>query len=144
MDLDPGPELSPEAVNLQFEADAALAGAEPEALTDTGLPPPAPVDAAEEFRKALKMPMLLNQHVLMAQWNINDETRTELTDATAECLAQLFPDGLGGKYACWFRLLACSGIIVVNGMATNGGKLPGFGPKPDPDPTPEHGQAQAA
>jgi hypothetical protein len=144
MDLDSTPELSPEAVNLQFEADAAIAGAEPEALTDTGLPPPAPVDAAEEFRKALKMPMLLNQRVLMAQWNINDELRDELTEATAECLAQLFPDGMGGQYACWFRLLGCSGIIVVGGMASNGGKFPGFGPKRDPDPTPENGFAQAA
>ena len=144
MDLDPGPELSPEAVNLHLEANAAIAGAEPEALTETGLPPPAPIDSAEEFRKALKMPMMLNQHVLMAQWNITDEVRDEMTEATAECLAQLFPDGMGGKYACWFRLLACGGIIVVNGIASNGGKLPGFGPKKDPDPTPENGLAQAA
>jgi hypothetical protein len=143
MDLNPEPELSPEAINLHLEADSALAGVEepPPLGTD---PTAAPVDPVAEFRSALKMPMLLNQHVLMAQWNITDEVRTEMTEATSECLAQLFPDGMGGKYACWFRLLACGGIIVVNGIASNGGKLPGFGPKPNPDPTPEHGTAQAA
>jgi len=144
MDLDAGSELSPQAVNLTLEANAAIAAAEPEALTETGLPPPAPIDAAAEFRAALKPVMLLNQHVLMAQWNINDELRDELTEATAECMAQLFPDGLGGKYACWFRLIGCSGIIVATGIASNGGKLPGFGPKKDPDLTPEHGTAAPA
>jgi hypothetical protein len=143
MDLNPGPELTPEAINLHLEADSALAGIiEP--------PPPGsepaapPVDAAEEFRKALKPLMLLNQHVLMAQWNITDEVRIEFHESTAECLAQLFPDGLGGKYACWFRLLGCSGMIVATGIASNGFKIPGFGPKKDPDPTPEHGLAAAA
>jgi len=144
MDLDSGPELSPEAVNLTLEANAAIAGAEPEALTETGLPPPAPIDAGAEFRAALKMPLMLVQHAVMPQWGITDEVRTELTEASAECMAQLFPDGMGGKYACWFRLVACCGIIVVGGIANNGGKMPGFGPKADPDPTPEHGTAAPA
>lgn len=144
MDLNSGPELSPEAVNLTLEANAAIAGAEPEALTETGLPPPEPVDAAAEFRAALKMPLMLVQHAVMPQWGITDEVRVEMTEASAECMAQLFPDGMGGKYACWFRLLACSGIIVVNGIAGNGGKLPGFGPKKDETQTLEHGEATPA
>lgn len=143
MDLDSGPELSPEAINLHLEADSAIAGlVEP---PPPGAEPAAPpVDPVAEFRAALKPVMLLNQHVLMAQWNITDELRTELTEATAECMAQLFPDGMGGKYACWFRLIGCSGIIVASGIASNGGKLPGFGPKRDADPNPEHGLAAPA
>lgn len=144
MDLDSAPELSPEAVNLQFEADAAIAGAEPAALTDTGLPPPDPVDAPKQFREALHLPTMFVQHAVLPQWGITDEFRLEWTAATAECLAQLFPDGMGGKYACWFRLLACSSIIVATGIAQNGGKLPGLGPKKADDSTLEHGLAQAA
>ena len=71
--------------------------------------------------------------------------RFEPSHVTAECLAQLFPDGVQGKYACWFRLMACTGVIVVNGIAQNGGKLPGIGPKKAPEPgTPEHGSATPA
>lgn len=141
---EPVPELSPEAVNLQLEADAAIAGADPAALTETGLPPPPPVDAADQFRKALHLPTMFVQAAVLPQWGITDEFRQEWTEATAECLAQLFPDGVGGKYACWFRLLACSGIIVVNGIAKNGGKLPGLGPKREDESVLEHGAASPA
>jgi len=144
MDLDPAPELSPEAVNLQLEADAAIAGAEPEALTDTGLPPPEPVDAAKSFREALHLPTMFVQHAVLPQWGITDEFRQEWTAATAECLAQLFPDGMGGKYACWFRLLACSSVIVATGIAKNDGKLPGLGPKKEEPSALEHGSATPA
>jgi hypothetical protein len=145
MDLDSTPELSPEAVNLQLEADAAIAGAEPAALTDIGLPPPAPIDAEAEFKIVLDGPLKLAEVIVLPQWGITTEEHTELTASLSMCLAQLFPDGINGKYACWFRLIACSGLIVVTRAAQNGGKLPGIGPKkPDPDPTPVHGQALAA
>lgn len=117
--LDPG---------LIAEADAAIATAEPEALTETGLPPQAPVDAAKEFREVLHMPAMFVQTAVLPQWGITDEFRKEWTEASAECLAQLFPDGVTGKYACWFRLIACTGFIVGNAFASNGGKLPGIGP----------------
>jgi len=137
--------LSNEAADLLLEADAALAGAEPEALTDTGLPPPPPVDAEKDFREVLQLPALFLQHSVLPQWGIKDEYRDEFTAATAQCLAQLFPDGMNGKYACWFRLLGCTGFIVVNGIAQNGGKLPGIGPKKSPDAeAPEHGAATPA
>lgn len=136
--------LSNEAADLLLEANAALAGAEPEALSETGLPPPPPIDAEKEFREVLLAPAMFVQHAVLPQWGIEDQYRDEFTAATAQCMAQLFPDGMQGKYACWFRLFACSTIIVVNGIAQNGGKLPGIGPKKSPDPTPEHGAASPA
>jgi len=137
--------LSPQAADLLLEANAALAGAEPEALTDDGLPPPEPIDAAKGFREVLHLPAMFLQRGVLPQWGIEDQYRDEFTAATAECLAQLFPDGINGKYACWFRLLGCTGFIVVNGIAQNGGKLPGIGPKKAPEPvTPEHGAATPA
>lgn len=137
--------LSSEAADLLLEANAALEGAEPEALTDNGLPPPEPIDAAKEFREVLHLPVMFVSAAVLPQWGITDEFRKEWTEASAECLAQLFPDGVGGKYACWFRLIACTGIIAVNGIAQNGGKLPGIGPKKAPDSgAPEHGAATPA
>lgn len=137
--------LSNEAADLLLEANAALEGAEPEALTDNGLPPPEPIDAAKEFREVLHLPVMFVSAAVLPQWGITDEFRKEWTEASAECLAQLFPDGVGGKYACWFRLIACTGIIAVNGIAQNGGKLPGIGPKKSPDlAAPEHGAASPA
>lgn len=137
--------LSNEAADLLLEANAAIAGAEPEALTLDGLPPPPPVDAAKEFREVLHLPVMFVNRAVLPQWGITDEYQTEWTAATAECLAQLFPDGINGKYACWFRLLACTGVIVVNGITQNGGKLPGLGPKKAPETSgAEHGPATPA
>jgi hypothetical protein len=137
--------LSNEAADLLLEANAALAGAEPEALTQDGLPPPEPIDAAKEFREVLHLPVMFVTGAVLPQWGITEEFRKEWTEASAECLAQLFPDGVGGKYACWFRLIACTGIIAAHGIAQNGGKLPGIGPKKAPDSgAPEHGAATPA
>lgn len=129
---------------LLSEANAAIETAEPEALTETGAPPPDPVDAAKQFRDVLHMPVMFVQAAVLPQWGITDEFRKEWTEATAECLAQLFPDGVGGKYACWFRLIGCTAIIAANGIAQNGGKLPGIGPKKEERVALEHGTATAA
>lgn len=137
--------LSNLAADLLLEANAAIGTAEPEALTPDGLPPPEPIDAAKGFREVLHLPVMFVSAAVLPQYNITEEFRTEWTAASAECLAQLFPDGINGKYGCWFRLIACSGMIVVNGIAQNGGKLPGIGPKKAPEPdTPEHGRATPA
>jgi hypothetical protein len=149
-DMSDQPEFIPDAnaapadVSLLAEADAAIATAEPEALTETGLPPPDPIDAAKEFREVLHLPVLFVSTAVLPQWNITEEFRKEWTEASAECLAQLFPDGFGGKYACWFRLITCTGIIVGHGIAHNGGKLPGIGPKREKPTVLEHGTASPA
>jgi len=140
-----GPELSPEAINLKLEADAAIGGLPPE--SGPGIDPgPPPVDAETEFRNVLVLPIKAVSRFVLPQWEIQPEEETEFTEATAQCLAQLFPDGVNGKYACWFRLIACSGMIVAMRIAQNGGTLPGIGPKsPDPKPGAANGAtAQAA
>lgn len=128
---------------LQAEADAAIAGADPSALTETGAPPPDPVDAAEQFRKTLGFPVEILVRGVIPQWGIDDASKQELVESAAECLAQLFPDGVGGKYACWFRLINCTGFIVASAAVKNGGKLP-IGPKREPVETLEHGTATPA
>jgi len=146
-DLDSTPAEAPTEADpgLLAEANAAMATAEPAALTETGAPPPPPVDAAKEFRDVLHLPVMFVSSAVLPQWGITDEFRKEWTEASAECLAQLFPDGIGGKYACWFRLLACTGLIVMTGIANNGGKLPGIGPKkPERPASLEHGTATPA
>ena len=142
MDQDQAPELSPEAINLQLEANAALAGVPPEPAAIGAETAP---DPEAEFREVLRMPVMFVHKVVLPQWGIADEYREEWNSALAQCLAQLFPDGINGKYACWFRLLACSGVIVVNAIATNGGSLPPLGPPADPEATSPNGPvAQAA
>jgi len=143
MDQDMGPELSPEAINLQLEANAALAGLPPEPPPIGAPAAPPAMDPETEFREVLRLPVMFVQNAVLPQWGITDEFREEWNTALAQCLTQLFPDGINGKYACWFRLLACSGVIVVNALATNGGKLPGLGPK-RPDPEPEGGAVAPA
>lgn len=136
---------APADASLMAEADAAIATADPSALTETGAPPPEPVDAAAEFRAVLHLPVMFVSEGVLPQWGITEEFRKEWTEASAECLAQLFPDGVGGKYACWFRLIACTGIIAANGIAKNGGKIPGLGPKRAERPEVlEHGTATQA
>ncbi len=141
-------EQSPEGAapaELLAEADAALAGAAPEALTADGQPPPPIVDATAEFRMVLTGPISLATVFVLPQWEITDDERTELTESMSMCFAQLFPDGINGKYACWFRLVACSGIIVATRFAKGGGKLPGIGPKKaERIAAPEHGPASPA
>ncbi len=144
---DPAAGASPDlatAAELQAEADAALSLVDPVAGAGLVQELAPPVDAAKEFREVLHLPVMFVSSAVLPQWNITDEFRTEWTEATAECLAQLFPDGLNGKYACWFRLIAATGVIAVNGIAKNGGKLPGIGRPPQVIEAPEHGSASPA
>jgi hypothetical protein len=62
--------------------------------------------------------------VVFPAWQIRPEEQTEISGALAECLEQVFPGGLGGRYACWIRLLVACGAITVSRVAMNGGKLP--------------------
>ena len=130
---------------LVLEADAAVADLPPDPITETGEPVAPPVDAEKEFRDVLRMPVMFVQRAVLPQWGITDEYRDEFAEATAQCLAQLFPDGINGKYACWFRLLAVSGVITVSAIAQNEGKLPGIGPKVEKVKTgAENGEATRA
>jgi len=146
---DPAPPLGTETLRLAAEADAVLSMApEDPALGAPGEPAPgaAPlIDPVESFRPVVTGLVGITCVTVLPQWELNDQERGELSESMSMCLAQLFPDGLDGKYACWFRLVACLGVITVDRAVKNGGKLPGIGPKkPAAEPAPEHAAAQAA
>lgn len=69
--------------------------------------------------------------VLLPQWELTEAERKELAESLGQCLDQLFPGGLDGKYACWVRLVVTCGGIAA-GRVMQHGRLPGFGPKPLP------------
>jgi hypothetical protein len=71
------------------------------------------------------------------QWQLTEPELTELGGALGECLDQLFPGGMGGRYACWLRLVAVSAMICATRAGAGG--LPPIGPRqpePEPDPAP--------
>lgn len=144
MDHESPPALSEEAVSLQLEADAAIAGAPPEPAI-AGELVATPIDAAASFRPVITGVVGMTSAAVLPQWELSEEEKGEFSESLSLCFAALFPDGLDGKYACWFRLVAVTGVVIVDRAAKHGGKLPGIGPKrPDPEPTPEHGHATPA
>jgi hypothetical protein len=62
--------------------------------------------------------------VVLPAWRIQPAEQRPVSEALAECLEQVFPGGIEGKYACWVRLLVACGAITVSRVATNGGRLP--------------------
>ena len=120
---------------LEAEANAALAGAPPEALdspVSSGgdlVLGPVQESHVEEWRVFMGHTVGVVSVVALPQWELTDGERRELAESLAGCLDQMFPGGLDGKYACWFRLVAAAGGIAVVRIASNGGKLPGFGPR---------------
>ena len=149
LNMDEPKTLDAETLRLAAEADAVLSSApEDPVLGQPGEPAPgAPplVDPVESFRPVVTGLVGITSVTVLPQWDLTDQERGELSESMSMCLAQLFPDGLDGKYACWFRLVACVGIITVDRAVKHGGKLPGIGPKKaDPEPTPAHAAAQAA
>jgi hypothetical protein len=82
--------------------------------------------------------------VVLPAWEIRkDDEQEPLAAAMAECMEQIFPGGIDGKYGCWVRLITVCGAITVSRVATNGGKLPplflpkGATTRPTPAPTPQ-------
>lgn len=116
---------------LEREAAAATASAPPDLTIDTRTPPPAvPTEAPAiaTWRMYTGPAMQLVKGLVLPQWNLTPEELLELAEALAQILALHFPDGLDGKYAGYFRLLACSSYIVATRYAAGGGKLPPLGP----------------
>ena len=77
--------------------------------------------------------------VVLPAWQIQPTEQRPVAEALAECLEQVFPGGIEGKYACWVRLIVACGAITVSRVATNNGKLPPLFvakalPKPAPAP----------
>lgn len=62
--------------------------------------------------------------VVLPAWEITPAEQGEISPALAECLEQLFPGGINGRYACWLRLVLCCGGIAVSRAVQNGGRMP--------------------
>jgi len=138
---------------LEAEATAALAGAPVEApAIGAEVAGAAPVDHLPEWQMFMGHTVGVVSVVALPQWELTEGEKRELSESLAGCLNQLFPGGLDGKYACWFRLVAAAGGITVVRLAQNGGKLPGFGPRrktdddgePQPQPAPREQVAYVA
>jgi hypothetical protein len=117
---------------LEAEVDAALAAAPdaellaaPGAAADQG--PTADQVASWSMYTGAASSLLAN--LLLPQWELSQAETTEVGESLAMILALHFPGGIEGKYAGYFRLIACTGIIVATRAAANGGKLPPIGPR---------------
>jgi len=120
------------AAQLEAEANAAIATAPldtVEAPEVTGALVPMEESHVEEWKVFMGHTVGVVAVVALPQWELTGDEKRELSESLAGCLDQLFPGGLDGKYACWFRLVAAAGGITVVRLAQNGGKLPGFGPR---------------
>ncbi len=122
------PAPTPENAALEAELAAAMAGA-PSDGAPLAPEAPAPVDPVANWRAFVTPTTAMIATGILPQWEISQAEQQGFSDALSECLAQLFPDGLDGKYACWFRLVAVTGGVVAVRAMQNGGKLPGIGPK---------------
>jgi hypothetical protein len=64
--------------------------------------------------------------VVLPAWQINNTEQGEISEALGQCLEQLFPGGVNGKYACWVRLVFCCGAITVSRVQQHGRVPPLF------------------
>lgn len=142
--------MTDETAHLEAEATAAMAGAplEGEVLPPTGATAPTPEETEEaqihEWESILLLPLSMIDRILLPQWNLTDVEKTEFRQAMAQCLNQLFPGGINGRWGCWLRLAGCSGLIVAVRAAENGGKLPAIGPKRSEEESDPNAPAPAA
>lgn len=75
--------------------------------------------------------------VVLPAWQINNVEQGEISEALGQCLEQMFPGGVNGKYACWVRLVFCCGAITVSRVQQHGRLPPLFLPTVQPaKPTP--------
>lgn len=121
-------EISVDEARLQAEADAALASAPLEDATFGAEGAPVAPEAAESWRPLVQGVVPMLRIVVFPQWNITDDEANEFTESLTQCMDQLFPGGMAGKYACWVRLMACCGGIVASRVIERG-ELPPLGPK---------------
>lgn len=120
------------ATGLAAEAAAALPG-------DTGGAVTA-VDSSGSWAQLTPHLTTITCAVVLPQWKISTEEQHEVSGALGQCMEQLFPGGIDGKYACWVRLIAACGAITISRAQQPGGLPPLFmnkrRPKPEPPPAP--------
>jgi hypothetical protein len=125
-----GPGLEPDglvggAVRLEAEVEAAAAGI-PGLDPATGQVQLDPALANPNGQWSALTPPTVEVlcAVVLPAWQIQPGEQRPVAEALAECLEQVFPGGIEGKYACWVRLMVACGAITVSRVATNNGKLP--------------------
>jgi hypothetical protein len=121
----------PKDPTVEAEIAAALSDAPPDPLANPAPGPEAPPQPPpeEQWRPFMGHAVTLTDRLILPQWDLSDEEKTELRESLCGCLAQLFPDGPNGKYACWFRLAAVALIIPTTRYVDGGGRLPPLGPR---------------
>ena len=117
-------DVSIDEARLTAEADAAIAAVPVDPLTAGAPVAPVPESWAPLIQGMT--PML--RIAVFPQWNISEDEAREFSEALGQCLDQVFPGGLAGPYACWVRLMACTGGIVAMRVIQHG-KLPPIGPR---------------
>jgi len=115
-------EINPDS--LASEADLALANLDPMPGVDQVAEPVIP----ESWSPVVHSLMPIIRMKVVPQWKVGADEQKEFSEALSQCLDQIFPGGISGKYACWFRLFAATGLIVIANMDEDTNKLPPFGP----------------
>lgn len=120
-----------ESVGLVGGADGLIAEVEAAAATAPNLDPtgqpaldPALANPNGQWSALTPPTVEVLCAVVLPAWRIQPAEQRPVSEALAECLEQVFPGGIEGKYACWVRLLVACGAITVSRVATNGGRLP--------------------
>lgn len=114
---------SPERLIAEVQAAAASA---PIADPITGQPQidQAATDPAGEWSALTPHIVTVACGVVLPRWEIPPTEQTEVAESMGQCLEQLFPGGIEGRYACWVRLVMACGAITISTAHRHGGKLP--------------------
>ena len=115
--------LAPDELGrLTAETDAALAGA-PADPTDPAQPAGEPEPEMAPWSALTPALVHVGAVVVFPAWEIVDAEQGEIAGALGECMEQLFPGGIEGRYACWVRLIAAFGAITISRVQKHG-RLP--------------------
>lgn len=132
------------ADRLIAEAEAAAAGA-PVIDPATGQAATAePINVSGQWSMLTPPVVEIGCGVVLPAWQIGPVEQRCIAEPLAECLEQVFPGGIEGKYACWVRLITACGAITVSRVQANGGKLPRIGPNFRPESAPKSNGADGS
>jgi hypothetical protein len=113
---------------LSAEAAAVLAEAEPvpvDPVEGQGAPV---ATAAQSWQPVVEGLAPTLAVIVFPQWELSPSEVETFGKSLTECLDQLFPGGVEGKYACYARLLAVTAGICATRYMKHG-ELPPLGPK---------------
>ena len=131
IDIDPAAHAA-EQQSLIYSAQAL----EPAPTPTPPASAPEPAFNAEEFSAQAQTSWMANVQGLtglavvygLPQWQIQPEELKPFNEALCECLETVFPGGVNGKYACWWKLILAGSAITLTRYMANGNKLPPIGP----------------